>query len=60
MMGDTSEAGTGYFSEVPEFTTDILWGSCCSIDSFLCCVLWTTVYLFCFFIRPLYYKYLDL
>jgi hypothetical protein len=32
-------SGTAYPSRAPEFTPGFLWGSCCSIFIFLCCVL---------------------
>ena len=34
--GGTSGAGTAYATVAPEFTPDILWGSCYSIFNFIC------------------------
>jgi hypothetical protein len=36
MMGTTNGSGTAYPSVTPEFTPGFMWGSCCSIFSFLC------------------------
>jgi len=37
--GNNSGAGNAYPSGTPEITPGFLWGSCCSIASFLCSVL---------------------
>ena len=42
-LGATSRTGTAYPSRAPEFNPDFQWGSCYSICSFLCGVLWIVV-----------------
>ena len=49
-MGATFGAGTPYPSGSPKFITSFWWGSCCSIFSFQCNVLWIVVSPFVVFI----------
>ena len=51
--GATSGAGTAYPSGAPEFTPDILWGSCYSIFSFICMFCRSLFILLFFFFWPL-------
>ena len=58
-MGGTSVAGTAYPSGAPEFIL-VLWGSCYSIFSFLCCVLWIIVCVFVLLLSAIYCLSFDL
>ena len=48
--GATCGGGSAYPSGAPEITPSFWWGSCCLFFSFLCCVMFTIVFLFVFFI----------
>ena len=48
--GVSCGTGTAYPSRAPEFTPGFLWGSCCSIFSFLCNVLQIVVCPFVYFL----------
>ena len=46
--GATCGAGSAYPSGAPEIIPSFLWGSCCLLFSFLCCVMCTVVCRFVF------------
>jgi hypothetical protein len=58
--GATSEAGTANPSRAPEFTPDLLWGSCYLIFSFMCMFCWSLFSLLYFFIWPSCCLFFDL
>ena len=48
--GATCGAGSAYPSRAPEIPPSFWWGSGCLFFCFICCVMWTIVYLFVSFL----------
>ena len=62
MTGMTSRAGTAYPAGAPELIRNVLWGTCCSIFSFLYSILQIIVGLFvllCFAVSGYPFGYLS-